>query len=667
MSKNMYDVCQDLSANTLPHMYIMNVELRHIMEVSHRNVAAITKLVMMIVVDALLINISMLIALQLRHDMSIPISEMRRFSNLWPIITTICIIDFAVMRMYRSLWEYAGIDEVIQIILGTLAGVGTTFLFSQIAYYIYPFQNRFLLYRSTYVIDWLLLTSFILFSRFSIRITKRLGISRIAIAKNNCKRVMILGAGMAASTLIKEMVLASVKKGIPVVALDDDYKKAGTCIGRVPIKHGIENVNAYTKEFQIDEIVIALPSIKPERLRQIIEVCVPTKCSIKVLPGLRDVTDGKILLGEMRDADIADLLGRDEVKLDTESISGYIFGRTVLVTGGGGSIGSELCRQISIFRPSQLIIFDIYENNAYDLMIELKRKYKNDLNVQVLIGSVRDEQRLSQVFAEYRPNVVFHAAAHKHVPLMESSPTEAVKNNVFGTLNVARCADKYNVDRMVILSTDKAVNPTNIMGATKRVTELIMQYMSTQSKTHYMAVRFGNVLGSNGSVIPLFKHQIACGGPVTITDPQMTRYFMTIPEAAQLVLQAGAINESGAVFVLDMGVPMKIDDLARNLIRLSGFEPDIDIVIEYIGIRPGEKMYEELAMKNEEQNMRKTKHNKISVAHSIDIHEDSFIEKLKRLSNVANDNDIRNIEAILCELVPTFLHSMKEGKSSQIA
>ena len=430
----------------------------------------------------------------------------------------------------------------------------------------------------------------------------------------------------------------------------------------IPVLKGIENIPDYVEKFQVNEIVIAIPSASLAQRKQILDICTRTGCKLKLVPTLRDVTGKTEKIGETRDVNIADLLCREEVHLDMGAISAYLKDRVVLVTGGGGSIGSELCRQIARFEPRRLVIFDIYENNAYELANELNAKYGKALPLTVLIGSVRDMIRLDQVFDQIRPEVVFHAAAHKHVPLMEDSPAEAVKNNVFGTYNVVRCADKYGVKRMVTLSTDKAVNPTNVMGATKRVTEMILQWMAGRSKTKYMAVRFGNVLGSNGSVIPLFMQQIARGGPVTVTHPEITRYFMTIPEASQLVLQAASIGESGNIFVLDMGTPVKIADLAKNLIRLSGLRPDEDVKISFCGLRPGEKLYEELMLTEEAETLDNTRFEKINVLRPVVI-DASFEEKLNALESCAAA-DPESVRDVLKELVPTFKEEAQGQKAT---
>lgn len=428
---------------------------------------------------------------------------------------------------------------------------------------------------------------------------------------------MIAGAGEAASILIKEMKNNQRSTFEPVVAVDDNPEKYKTQINGVPVIGGREKIVRAAMEMDIDEIVIAIPSISRKETVDIINICKKTSCKLKVLPSVYSLVNGEVSIKEIRDVTVEDLLQRDEISLSIEEISDYLKGETILVTGGGGSIGSELCRQIASYGPKNLIIFDIYENNAYDLQNELLQKYKDRLDIKVIIGSIRDRNRLDYVFSKYKPGIVFHAAAHKHVPLMEYNPQEAVKNNIFGTLNLAECAHQYNTKKFVLISTDKAVNPTSIMGATKRAAELIIQYMNANSQTQFCAVRFGNVLGSNGSVIPLFKKQIEYGGPITITHPEVTRYFMTIPEAASLVVQSGAMMDGGEIFVLDMGKPVKILDLAKSLIALSGLEPEIDVEIEYVGLRPGEKLYEELLISEAGVNI--TKNDKI------------YIEKLRIL------------------------------------
>lgn len=397
---------------------------------------------------------------------------------------------------------------------------------------------------------------------------------------------MIIGAGDAAALVIREFRNHVQLRSEPVAIIDDNKNKHGKIINGVKVVGGREDILEAAEKYNVDEIVIAIPSASRKDISDIIEICKQTRCKLKILPGYYELIDGKVSIKKIRDVDISDVLGREEIKTDLGQISSYIANKSVMVTGGGGSIGSELCRQIAAYGPKELIIFDIYENSAYDIQNELKRTYSN-LNLKVLIGSIRDKDRLEEILKEEKPDVIFHAAAHKHVPLMEDSPKEAIKNNIFGTLNLAQLSDKYGVEKFVMISTDKAVNPTNIMGATKRVCEMIIQSLNANSSTEYVAVRFGNVLGSNGSVIPLFKKQIEEGGPVTVTHEDIIRYFMTIPEAVQLVIQAGAMANGGEIFILDMGEPVKIMDLAKDLIRLSGFEPDVDIPIKVTGLRPG--------------------------------------------------------------------------------
>lgn len=608
---------------------------------------------MMMALDAIIVNVGVMLALQLRFDMEVPARFMAQYQRLWLVITLIHLLCFTLTHMYRSLWRYASIDELVQIVLGTGLGMGGSFAFSVVANMIHAGPNLYMLPRTVYPIAWLLILAMVGATRFSVRFVRRMGVSRRALPRDRRRRVMVVGAGWAGSSAIREMLARGYRDGEPVLVVDDDPSKAGTHINRIPVKYGVVNIPEYVERYGIDEIVIAIPSAPPAQMKPILEACTATNCRLKMVPKLREVSGSQCAVGPIRDVNITDLLYRDEVKLNMASISSYLEDRVVLVTGGGGSIGSELCRQIAHFHPSLLVVFDIYENDAYELYKELKGKYGDALSMKVLIGSVRDERRLRDVFEQYRPHTVFHAAAHKHVPLMEDSPAEAIKNNVFGTFNVARCADEFGVERFVLLSTDKAVNPTNVMGATKRVTELIIQYMAKRSSTRFMAVRFGNVLGSHGSVIPLFKQQIAAGGPVTVTHPDITRYFMTIPEASQLVLQAAAIGDSGSIFVLDMGTPVKIVDLAKNLIRLSGYTPDVDIKITFTGLRPGEKMYEELIMGEEKVAMEKTCHEKIFVAHPLDVDPATFEQQLHELRQAAEQRP-ELAEEMLHRVVPNY-------------
>ena len=600
--------------------------------------------------DIVWVYFSYWIALMLRFDGKVPWWEFEYFQIQIPWATCICLVVFFLCRFYTTMWQFASLDELIQIFFGvSISSVLIAVMGFTMASPVFH-TNR--LPIPVYLMGWALMFLFVGGSRFSIRLWHRRKRRLSQQDSEEFHRVMVVGAGEMGSMVIKDMKTAPESKGIPVVAIDDDKSKRGTRIHGVKVAGGRESIPRMAGRYNVDQIVLAIASAKKEDRQDILSICAKTGCKLKTVPALYEILEGDMEHPAVRDVDILDLLGRDEVDLNVEEISGYLKNKTVLVTGGGGSIGSELCRQIAHFHPKRLIIFDIYENNAYDLQNELLMKFPN-LNLEVLIGSVRDRARVEHVFEVCRPDVVFHAAAHKHVPLMELSPGEAVKNNVFGTLNVAQACDKYGVKRMVMISTDKAVNPTNIMGATKRICELIIQYCSRHSKnTDYMAVRFGNVLGSNGSVIPLFKRQIAAGGPVTVTHPDIIRYFMTIPEAARLVIQAGGMAHGGEIFILDRGEPVKIVDLARNLIRLSGLEPDVDIKIKYTGLRPGEKLYEELLL-DSEGGCQKTSHQLIYIGKPIPFDEETFLADLESLRKVAGVDNVKMVE-LVHRLVPTY-------------
>lgn len=504
-------------------------------------------------------------------------------------------------------------------------------------------------------IEWCLVTFLLYFAIsfvmiFSLRflayeISKR----RHMMAKNK-ESVLIVGAGDAGVTILREMMVSDKVKYDVVGFIDDDLKKVDSYILGVPVVGTVGKIPDIVEKMHIQTIVVAIPTAGASRIKEILDICMPTKCKVKILPGIYQLLNEQVSVSRLRDVDVQDLLGREPVKTNIDEVIGYIKDQVVLVTGGGGSIGSELCRQIAGHGPKQLIVLDIYENNAYDIQQELKRKYPN-LNLVTLIASIRDSAKMDDVFKKYRPDIVFHAAAHKHVPLMETSPNEAVKNNIIGTYKVVKCADKYGVKIFVQISTDKAVNPTNIMGATKRVCEMIIQTYAKRSKTRFTAVRFGNVLGSNGSVIPLFKKQISEGGPVTVTHKDIIRYFMTIPEAVSLVLQAGAYAKGGEIFVLDMGEQVKIYDLAKNLIRLSGYEPDKDIKIVFTGLRPGEKLYEERLMA--EEGLERTANNRISIGKPLDIDEDKLFSSLDKLYDAAY-HETDHMKELVHELVPTY-------------
>ena len=551
------------------------------------------------------------------------------------------LLIFWLFRLYHSLWQYASIAEVYRIAEACIIVEVVHFLSNKIMGNMLP--------RSCYFNAAIYLIIAICASRFMYRMIRTvLNKYRNIKTSNN---VMIIGAGEATNVIMREIQNSSYLANSNIACIiDDDRRKVGKYIRGVKVIGTRDKIKEAAKLYDIDEIIFAIPSASNEVKRDILNICKETDCTLKILPGVYQMVDGEINVNSIRNVDVLDLLGRDPIEVDIESIMGYVKDKVIMVTGGGGSIGSELCRQLVSHKPKQLIIFDIYENNAYDIQQELKINYP-DANVVTLIGSIRNVSRLESVFAQYKPDIVYHAAAHKHVPLMEVSPDEAVKNNVVGTWNVARMADKYGVKKFVMISTDKAVNPTNVMGATKRICEMIVQTYNEISKTDFVAVRFGNVLGSNGSVIPLFKRQIEAGGPVTVTDPNIIRYFMTIPEAVSLVLQAGAYAKGGEIFILDMGEPVKIDDLAKNLIRLSGYTLGVDMEIKYTGLRPGEKLYEELLMK--EEGLQETDNKLIHIGKPIEFDKENFFDNLEKLKEEAY-SETGNIRELIKEVVPTY-------------
>lgn len=558
------------------------------------------------------------------------------------IFTTVVIFYFC--RMYHSLWKFISIHELGYIILANTI----SFFMQIIGYCLF----QYLIPKSYFFAQIMLQTAMVIGIRFSYRFCRYLKEAREQ--RFGCgepqKRVMIIGAGDAGRAIIKEILDSRHLTMKVCCVIDDDCNKEGRYINGIPIIGDRSVILKNVEKYKIDKIILAIPSASKEERREILEICKMTKCELKTLPGMYQLIDGELNIGKLRDVEITDLLGRDPIQVNLDEIMGYVEQKIIMVTGGGGSIGSELCRQIAMYNPKQLIIFDVYENNAYEIQQELKRHHP-ELNLVVLIGSVRNTHRMETVFEKYRPDIVYHAAAHKHVPLMEDSPNEAIKNNVFGTYKTAKAASEYGVKRFVLISTDKAVNPTNIMGASKRLCEMIVQSFDKISKTEFVAVRFGNVLGSNGSVIPLFKKQIAEGGPVTVTHKDIIRYFMTIPEAVSLVLQAGAYARGGEIFVLEMGAPVRIDDMARNLIRLSGYTPDVDIKIEYTGLRPGEKLYEELLMA--EEGMKETANKLIHIGKPIEMDEETFFDKLAELKEACY-NDDESIKEKVQKLVPTY-------------
>lgn len=568
------------------------------------------------------------------------------------IYIVINIIFLGICKCYRSLWRYAGEEELISIVVACVLTIIPALLIHRITG-----ANFSIIF---YLLNLVLTISLTGGSRLLYRIGRRIIVrSRV---KDKMKNVLIVGAGSAGDMVIQELKNNPQLQKKPVGIVDDDKNKKGRRIHNVPILGTTKEIKNLVEINNIDEIIISIANISKSEKKYIIDICKNTKCKLKTIPGVYEIIDGKVDIKKIRDVQIEDLLGREPIKVNLAEMSEYIQNKVVLVTGGGGSIGSELCRQIASFNPKQLVILDNYENNAYSIQQELIRKYGNKLNLKTVIASIREEKRLEEIFNEYKPDIVFHAAAHKHVPLMENSPSEAIKNNIFGTKNVATMADKYKVKRFVLISTDKAVNPTNIMGATKRAAEMIVQTMNEQSETEFVAVRFGNVLGSNGSVIPLFKKQIEEGGPVTITHPDIIRYFMTIPEAVQLVIQAGAMARGGEIFVLDMGDPVKIVDLAYNLITLSGFEPNVDIDIKFTGLRPGEKLYEELLMS--EEGLMDTEHKKIFIGKPIEFDVNRTKKYLEVLKNIVEQEEVELIDNVMRELVTTYIRPEEANKKN---
>ena len=598
----------------------------------------------LVALDLLLMNAASILALLMLENFNwtrmMNQSYMGHIINYTIISSIGTILIFIPFKLYNSLWQFASIDELMHIVVAGAIVSLVKFIFNQIeATGYFPVSYP--------LISGILLIGFVGISRLSYRMLRSVIRPESAPSK---VRTLLIGGGNAGAMALREFQTSEKSTNHVLCIVDDDYSKRGSFLRGVKIVGNRNDIPAIVEQYRIEEIVLAIPAATARDKRDILKICQQTRCRLKTLPGLYQLANGDVSLQKIRDVDVLDLLGRDSVEVDLTEIADYIRGKTVLVTGGGGSIGSELCRQIAKNDPERLIIFDIYENNAYDIQQELKRSMP-DLKLSTLIGSVRDKDRVEMVFSQYHPDLVFHAAAHKHVPLMEESPNEAVKNNVFGTLNVALAADKYKAKRFVLISTDKAVNPTNIMGATKRICEMIVQIMSNRSETIYVAVRFGNVLGSNGSVIPLFKKQIAEGGPVTVTHKDIIRYFMTIPEAVSLVLQAGAFARRGEIFVLDMGEPVHIDDLARNMIRLSGLEPGVDIEIKYTGLRPGEKLYEEMLMK--EEGLRTTANALIHIGKPLELDEERFQQQLAKLHQACEDNS-PDIKAQVAEIVKTY-------------
>ncbi|NLK75192.1 MAG: polysaccharide biosynthesis protein [Clostridiales bacterium] len=595
--------------------------------------------------DMAIIMVSCSLGLLLRFDFSfhkIDSIYIDSVQSYLPINIATTIFIFFLFRLYHSLWSYAGVMEMENIFMASFI--------ASLVQWGGMYLLKLKVPRSYFVLYGGCLLILTICSRFAYRFIRIL--RRRIINSGECKKVMIVGGGEAANIIIKEIKSSDhVHKTIVKCIIDDAAQKQGNYIQGIRVVGSRKDIVECARLYQIDEIIIAMPSASAKTIKEIVNICKETGCELKILPGIYQFMTGEVSISKLRKVEVEDLLGREPINVDLASIMGYVAGKVILVTGGGGSIGSELCRQLAAHKPKQLIIFDIYENNAYDIQQELKKKYPK-LDLVVLIGSVRNTARINWVFEHYRPHIVYHAAAHKHVPLMETSPNEAVKNNVLGTWKTVQAADRYKAERFVLISTDKAVNPTNIMGATKRICEMIIQTYNNRSDTEFVAVRFGNVLGSNGSVIPLFKKQIAAGGPVTVTHPDIIRYFMTIPEAVSLVLQAGAYAKGGEIFILDMGEPVKILDLAVNLIRLSGYKPYEDIAIEFTGLRPGEKLFEELLMA--EEGMQDTANKMIHIGKPIVIDEDKFLKQLEKLQEISHSEPV-GIRALVKEIVPTYI------------
>ena len=608
--------------------------------------AGLRRTMVIFVLDMLCIAGSFFLALWMRFEFrlgAIPQMYLNEYLKIIGPWIVICLVVFQLFRLYNSIWSFVSIDELFRIILayGVLLAAGLAYVL------ILKIDMPRSFYFAGFIMSFMSTTAL----RFSYRFMRQL-MAGISTEKSERDRILMIGAGEAGRQLIRE-INSNPRLGSRVVCIiDDNPSKRRRYLDGVEIAGGRQEIPDAVKKYQVNKIIFAIPTCDGQDRKEILDICSKTGCRVQAVPGMFQLVNGEVSVSKLRDVELQDLLGRDPIQVNLEEICRYISGKVVMVTGGGGSIGSELCRQIAKSNPEQLIIFDIYENNAYDIQMELRHTHP-ELNLEVLIGSVRDMGRLDDVMAKYRPELVFHAAAHKHVPLMETSPQEAIRNNVFGTLNTVRAADAHGVKKFILISTDKAVNPTSVMGASKRLCEMVVQSMAGCSATTFAAVRFGNVLGSNGSVVPLFRRQIAAGGPVTVTDKRIIRYFMTIPEAAQLVLEAGAMAKQNELFVLDMGRPVKIIELAENMIRLSGYEPYRDIEIVETGLRPGEKLYEELMMDEEQDKMRRTQHNKIFVASPRTIDLAEFYGQLQALEAAAAHND-EGVVRQLAAMIPTF-------------
>ena len=611
-----------------------------------KNKKWVERAIALAVADAAIVAFAAVCALWMRFDFSFQAIDKKFLANavrMLPFDILSTLLVFWLCKLYQSVWRYASANELIKVAIAVVIE-GALQLVVFLGFGVRVPRSYYLFYVTILGIGAAGI-------RFSYRFLRILRSRQLSLRfGDNRKNIMIVGAGSAGNSILKEIETSSYLTMHVCCLIDDNRGCQGKSMRGIPIVGGREAIPDAVQTYDIDEIIIAIPSAPRSEIKKIVEICKETGCTIQMVPGIYQLINGDVSISQLREVEIEDLLGREPVKINVDEIIGYIEGKTVLVTGGGGSIGSELCRQLAAHNPKRLVIVDIYENNAYDIQQELKSKFPK-LDLVVLIASVRNEERIDQIFEEYRPDIVYHAAAHKHVPLMEGSPGEAIKNNVFGTYKTAKAADKYGVKKFVLVSTDKAVNPTNIMGASKRMCEMVVQMMNEQSKTDFVAVRFGNVLGSNGSVIPLFKKQIMAGGPVTVTDPDIIRYFMTIPEAVSLILQAGAYAKGGEIFVLDMGEPVKILDLAENLIKLSGFRVGEDIEIVFTGLRPGEKMYEELLM--DEEGLKDTANALIHIGKPIEFNKDEFMSKLGELKEISEEHP-EQVKKAVSEIVTTY-------------
>lgn len=613
------------------------------MKKDKKNISLWIKKIMLVALDIVAINAATVLSLFVRFELSFSKIDVQYIENarqfLW-IDTIFTLIIFTIFGLYSGLWKYASIKELFNIIVACTISYTFKYFVTNWMGISQP--------RSTIFFGWVLLIILVFATRFSYRFLRY--IVHENTQRKAIKKIMVVGAGDAGNMIIREIRSSGILKSKVVCAIDDDKNIHGLNIQGVKIIGGRDQIKEAVKKYKVDEIIIAMPSVSSRERKKIYDICKDTQCTLRTIPGMYQIINNEVKLSDLREVQIEDLLGRDTVDINVDEILDYVKGRVILVTGAGGSIGSELCRQIAGHNPKKLVMLDIYENSIYDIQLEIAGKYPG-LDMEVLIATIRDEKRIKSIMKKYKPEIVFHAAAHKHVPLMETSPNEAVKNNVFGTLTLVKAADESAVDKFIMISTDKAVKPTNIMGATKRICEMIIQAYNKKSETEFVAVRFGNVLGSNGSVIPIFRKQIEEGGPVTVTHKDITRYFMTIPEAVSLVLQAGYYAKGGEIFILDMGEPVKIYDLAKNMIKLSGRTPDVDIKIEITGLRPGEKLYEELLM--DEEGIEKTQNNLIYIGRPIQFDEKIFFENLAQLKRMADD-EVSCMKLLIAKMIPTY-------------